>query len=272
MTLYISDLDGTLLNNSAQISCKSAKLLNEAIKNNINFTIATARTPATIVPILKDINIKLPVIVMNGSSIYNVKTNEYLHTQSINKAIIPKLQQLIYDEDLNPFIYTLKDNHLYVYHNELNLPHQIKFYNERKNNPLKTFIKEPLPENVDVLYFTIIDSKEKISNLYSKLLDIPEISVVMYSDIYNETIFNLEIYDCNTSKSNAINYLKNYFHFDKLITFGDNINDIPMFKISDECYAVKNAANELKELATDIIDLNTSDSVAKYIYNQYINK
>ena len=45
-----------------------------------------------------------------------------------------------------------------------------------------------------------------------------------------------------------------------------------MFKISDECYAVKNAANELKELATDIIDLNTSDSVAKYIYNQYINK
>ena len=38
MTLYISDLDGTLLNDSAKLSNTSITLLNKAINNNINFT------------------------------------------------------------------------------------------------------------------------------------------------------------------------------------------------------------------------------------------
>lgn len=265
MTLYVSDLDGTLLNNSAQISHESAVLLNQCIKNNVNITIATARTPATIVPILKDINITLPVIAMNGCSIYDLKNNKYLHTMSIDNSIVPKIQKLISDSNLNPFIYTLKENHLFVYHNKLTTPYQIKFYDERKHSPLKTFIEEPLPSNSEVLYFTMMDSEEKINNLYSKLLDIPEISIVKYSDTYNKDVFNLEIYNCNSSKSNAINYLKNYFHFYSLITFGDNLNDIPMFEISDKCCAVENAADELKEIADEIIGLNTTDSVAKYI-------
>lgn len=272
MTLYVSDLDGTLLNNSAQLSYESIKLLNESIKNNINFTIATARTPATIVPILKNIDMNMPVIAMNGCSIYNLKTNKYLHTTSIDTNIIPKLQKLIYNEGLNPFIYTLEDNLLFVYHNELTLPYQIKFYNDRKNSPLKTFVKASLPSNAEVLYFTIMDCEEKINNLYSKLIDIPQISMVKYSDIYNKDIFNLEIYNHESSKSNAINYLKNHFHFDKLITFGDNLNDIPMFKISNECYAVENAVNELKDIATNIIGPNTSNSVAQYIFDNSKNK
>lgn len=76
MTLFVSDLDGTLLNNSAEVSPESAILLNKSIENGINFTIATARTPATIVNILKDINIKLPIITMNGSAIYDIKNDK----------------------------------------------------------------------------------------------------------------------------------------------------------------------------------------------------
>ena len=72
----------------------------------------------------------------------------------------------------------------------------------------------------------------------------------------------------HTSKANAINYLKNKYNFNKLITFGDNVNDIPMFKISDECYAVANAVDELKKISTSTIDSNTNDAVAKFIHNK----
>lgn len=272
MILYVSDLDGTLLNSSAQISSNSTKLLNQALNNNVNFTIATARTPATIVPILKNINMKMPVIAMNGCSIYDLKNNKYVHTISIDSNVVPKLQKLINNEGLNAFVYTIKNNHLTVYHNKLTEPCQIKFYDERKNSPLKTFIQAPLPNDSEVLYFTLMDSEEKINNLYSKLKDIPEISVVKYSDTYNKGIFNLEIYDYKASKSNAIKYLKNTYDFNTLITFGDNLNDIPMFEISDRCCAVENAANELKEIASEIIGSNTDDSVAKYIFNHSTNK
>lgn len=53
-----------------------------------------------------------------------------------------------------------------------------------------------------------------------------------------------------------------------MVSFGDAINDIPMFRISDECYAVKNAVEELKKIATGIIDSNDEDGVAKWLENR----
>lgn len=267
MNLYISDLDGTLLNADALISDTSKKLLNTAIRNGANFTVATARTPATVVNILKDINISIPIVTMNGSAIYSISDNKYFYYLTIEKELVYKLKDIITKEKLNAFIYSIKDNHLFVYHNKLTHPHQIKFYEERKNTIYKTFIEKPLPEDVDVLYFTIMDSEDNINSLYSKIKDIPNLSIAKYRDTYNRKIMNLEIYHKSASKANAINYLKNYFHFDKLISFGDNLNDLPMFEISDECYAVSNGVDELKNISTSVIGSNLEDSVAKFLNN-----
>ena len=59
--------------------------------------------------------------------------------------------------------------------------------------------------------------------------------------------------------------MKRLWNCDKVVSFGDAINDIPMFEISDECYAVENAVEELKALATGIIDSNDNDGVAKWL-------
>ena len=265
MILYVSDLDGTLLDNNAKISNESSKLLNNALKNNVNFTIATARTPATVVNLLKEINIKLPIVTMNGSAIYDIKTNTYLNYTSIPSNSAKKIKDIISTTDLNVFVYTLKNNHLFVYHKHLTNPYQINFYNERKNTPYKTFIEADCPDDANVLYFTTLDSEDKINTLYEKLKNIDDLYVVKYKDSYNEKIVNLEVFSINASKANAILYLKKHYNFDKLVVFGDNLNDMPMFKIADECYAVKNAVPELKNIATGVIGANTEDSVAKYI-------
>ena len=54
-----------------------------------------------------------------------------------------------------------------------------------------------------------------------------------------------------------------------MISFGDAVNDIPMFEISDECYAVENAVEELKAAATGIIDSNENDGVANWLKEHY---
>lgn len=54
-----------------------------------------------------------------------------------------------------------------------------------------------------------------------------------------------------------------------MIAFGDAMNDIPMFEIADECYAVANAVPELKELATDVIESNEEDGVAKWLMHHF---
>ena len=85
--------------------------------------------------------------------------------------------------------------------------------------------------------------------------------------VYNGTdaLYNLEIYSDKSSKANSIKGIMHTFNFDRLISFGDNLNDIPMFEISDECYAVKNAVQELKDLSTSVIDSNFNDGVANYL-------
>lgn len=71
------------------------------------------------------------------------------------------------------------------------------------------------------------------------------------------------------TKSNAVLQLKKFLNCDKIVAFGDGVNDIDLFKIADECYAVSNAVDELKEIATGIIDSNNSDGVAKWLLNNY---
>lgn len=266
MTLFVSDLDGTLLNNSAEVSPESAILLNKSIENGINFTIATARTPATIVNILKDINIKLPIITMNGSAIYDIKNDKYLNFTSLPKEKGLEVYQIIKSFNINAFVYTINNNHLYVYYDKLTHPYQLEFYNSRKATKYKTFIQGELNPNFDVLYFTIMDYEDKISILYEKLKLLSDLYIVKYRDTYNKDIVNLEIYDIKSSKANAINMIKDRYSFENLITFGDNLNDIPMFNISDKCYAVENAVQDLKDISTEIIGKNTDNSIAKFIY------
>ena len=73
------------------------------------------------------------------------------------------------------------------------------------------------------------------------------------------------IYRYKSSKANAIKEIMAQYNFDRLISFGDNLNDLPMFKISDECYAVNNANTQLKSISTNIINSNNNDGVVKYL-------
>jgi hypothetical protein len=52
---------------------------------------------------------------------------------------------------------------------------------------------------------------------------------------------------------------------DKLVVFGDNLNDVRMFKMAARAVAVENASDEIKQYATEIIGPNEDDSVVKYV-------
>lgn len=72
-----------------------------------------------------------------------------------------------------------------------------------------------------------------------------------------------------TSKSNAIKQLQTLVNCERLVVFGDGKNDIDMFQLADESYAVKNADDELKKYATAIIPSNDDDGVAKWLEHNY---
>lgn len=265
MNLYISDLDGTLLNNDAKLSTYTIASLNKLIERGLRFSAATARTPATVVPLLSRLHLDLPVVVMNGAAIYDLKTEKYITYNSIKESSVEKINKILEASNASVFSYTILNNHINAYYNDLNNNVQRKFMNDRVGSPFKTFIKSKLPSNSNVLYFLLLEKETIVMDIYNKIRDIDGIYSVAYEDVYNKGFFNLEIYSDKSSKANAIKEIMVKYNFDKLISFGDNLNDLPMFEISDECYAVNNANNQLKSIATNVIDTNNNDGVVKYL-------
>lgn len=272
MELFVTDLDGTLLNSNKEVSIKSTEILNKLIDNGVNFTVATARTPATVVDLLQDVNIKLPAVLMNGVLLYDIKEEKYINIKEIEKDIVDKVFNILNKFDKNAMVYGIRNNHLWVYHKEFEYSWEYDFYKERADRKQKTFLKvENYQECINeskVINFIVFDKYEKIKGIYDELKNIDEISVEYYEDIYEKGCYFLEAYSAEASKANGIKLLSDYIEHDKLICFGDNLNDIPMFELADECYATANAVERVKEISTDVIGSCDEDGVALFIENK----
>lgn len=275
MELFVTDLDGTLINSKREVTEKSLIILNKLIDDGMNFTVATARTPATAVEILKDLNLKLPVALMNGVLIYDTKTLKYIDTKEMDKEATDKVLNIFEKYNKNPLVYGVKDNHLWVYHKEFEHAYEYNFYKERADKELKTFVeikdyKNAIVDN-NIINFVAFDTYEKIKSIAEEIKCIEGITVNYYEDVYEDCYF-LEAYSNKASKANGIKYLSKYIDYSKVICFGDNLNDIPMFELADEAYATANAVEEIKKIATDVIGSCENDGVAEFLKERFKNK
>ena len=74
--LYISDLDGTLLNPKGQFVANAHKRLKSLLQIGLPFTFATARCLQASKEILGDLPIQIPIIQVNGSHITEYQTGK----------------------------------------------------------------------------------------------------------------------------------------------------------------------------------------------------
>lgn len=270
-TLYISDLDGTLLTSDKILSNKTKALLNEAIRKGADFTVATARTPATVVPLLCEVEMKLPIVVMNGSFIYDIQKAKYLYTSELPYESVAYIVEQVEKAGKQLFMYTIKDDLLTVYYKGFNNPDEQAFYEERKNLALKRFVQVdtyPICAANKIGQLVMIDRYEVIKAIHDQIQDIPGIQVLMYRDVNTEDGYLLEIAAAGNNKAKGIAYLKELIAIDEVVAFGDNLNDIEMIEAAECGCAVGNAEPALKAVADYVIDNNNEDGVAKFIDKQ----
>ncbi|XEC94772.1 HAD family hydrolase [Paenibacillus tarimensis] len=67
----------------------------------------------------------------------------------------------------------------------------------------------------------------------------------------------------------AKKYISETYGFDKVVCFGDNLNDLSMFEAADEGYAVSNEHDRVKKAATQIIGSNNNDGVARFLKKRW---
>lgn len=265
-TLYISDLDGTLLNNEKLVTERSTQILNEMIAEGLQFSVATARTSATVEGLLKELNINIPVVLMNGVALYDLNQHAYIDVEYLGEDIAGEIIDRLESANESSFIYTIDDGNLKVYYDKTLNKYEAIFYEERKQT--KVFTKQKVADISKIIYFVFMDVKEKVEEIAALIKDVPGIDYSLYKDNYMEGAYLLEVYSERASKSNGILKLKNTYGYEKIVCFGDNLNDLSMFKIADYSCAMDNAAEALKAVATEIIASNEEEGVAQFIKKQ----
>lgn len=271
--LYISDLDGTLLNQDTKLSPYTIKTLNSLLEQGLLFTVATARTAATVSTLLAPLNLSIPVILMNGVIIYHLTDKKYIKVHTLPKKTVLQVIDILNQYNLKPFIYEAKSDELTAYYESFKNKTMKEFYEERANCEGKKFVKLDNFSHMDtdnIIYFSLLDTKEALEPVYNILSQNPLLSVAFYKDIYTtEDIWYLEIFSVHGSKYNGAKFLREEYGFDRLIGFGDNLNDIPLFKACEEACAVENGKEEVKQIATHRIGSNNEDGVARFIKEHY---
>lgn len=271
-TLFVTDLDGTFLGPDAQVSPESARLVSDAVRRGALFTVATARTPATVVPLLKHTLTSAPPIVMTGAALWDREKARYVNPQLLDADAAEHIVNTLAQHGCHPFIYTLtSDGLLHVYHGAHTLSRvEQRFVDDRQGLPLKRFYLNaqvtPADRNSVVLIFAMGEAS-RIQAAARALDGTTTCSLSQYSDTYNPGIALLEIFAPGVSKANAVLALKQRLGADRLVVFGDNLNDLPMMAVADEAIAVANALPAVRDAAHLIIPDNSTASVARHIAN-----
>lgn len=270
-TLFASDMDGTLLDASGQLSAASRTMLNQAASLGARFTVATARTPATVDGLLQGLHMELPAVVMTGAATWHRDTGRWNHLQPIPTAQVDKLLA-VYDRlRLPTFVYTLRGGVIQVYHTGPLTDRERAFIAERLHTRWKQFhippsgISMPPYTDGDVLLLFAMHLAATVEPVYEALRHDTGCTPVCYRDTYRPETALLEVFAPQASKAEAVQRLARDRGLSRIVAFGDNLNDLPLMRAADVAVAVENALPQVKAEADIIIGPNTSDAVPRFI-------
>lgn len=221
--LFISGLDDTLTDEDEKLSDYNRVELNRMLDAGANFTISTVRTPAALMEAMGDIRLKLPVIVMDGAALYDVRENHYLSIYVISPAFSQRIYQLVQREGLCCYSTVIIEDTLIIYYDESEDVFQQEMVNRLRRSLYRNYINRPLPENENVVYFMMFYPREIIDSFY-RLLErekiTEELRVVTYNSNEHPGYAYLKIYSKNAKKENMVSYLKEKTGLSKTVTFG----------------------------------------------------
>ena len=265
MTLYASDLDGTLLRSDTTLSEYTIATLNRLIASGVMLTYASARSYHSASPLLKRLNLKCPAVTFNGVFVVDPATGEHIIENVFPEKSLRMAREFFIEHRLMPLVYSYIDGRERVSYIE-DRANEVEVYLKAKKGDKRLRAVRDYGELFEgsVFYFTLLNPSIDTADLDGIFSAENEFSHSFMKDTYDDTMW-YEIFDRNASKANALLQVKCLVDADTLVCFGDNLNDLSMMAAADCAVAVGNACEELKAKADRIIGTNDSDSVAEFI-------
>ena len=255
--LMAVDIDGTLLNDSGELTENTKNAIRQWVDKGLIFTVASGRPIQGIEGLNKTLNLDVPFITYNGAMVVMGKSKQVLYEQKLSRIDAEEIIKL--GEKYNVTIMIWKDNELYV-----------PTLNERVNKykiisgvePIIINNMEQLIENgvTKILWYDEVEKIEQYKNEIGRYL----------SDNVNfhpSRPYFMEFVDKYASKAIAMERLGQYYGIkqSEMIAVGDGFNDLSMIEYAGLGVAMANSPDEVKERADYITLSNEEDGVAHVI-------
>ncbi len=261
-TIFISDLDGTLLTTDKKINKANIDAISDYQFLGGKFTIATGRSHHMIKSFLGDVYYDLPMIVCNGAMIYDPYKSEVLWAEYLPDIVADIVKDIHFTfETVATEIYTVDSQH-YLRMNDTEKWHQ---------NLLKLDF-----EHIDSLYgfnkpivkLLFADTPDVIDNLCDYVKKFSGVSFVRSLDKL------LEILPLGISKSSAVKKLQEITCTDnhRVFTAGDYDNDIEMLKASDISFCPSNSKDSVKDVVTVSLNATNDDGMMREALSYLVKK
>lgn len=264
MYIIFCDLDGTLLNENSEISKETENYVKKIVEDGNIFVITTGRPYAGSIRFYKQLNLNSPMINDNGAHIHHPTDESF--GEIITK--IPKNQFNQLFRFAKPFtisaLFNVKnDVYTYQYDNRLEwLFHGVKNESTVYEGDLDSFNVS----TTGVIYLIDKNYGFDFENYLNTKL--PKIGYRLWYELDNGEL----VYECFlkiNSKGKALKYITDYYQIpkEKVISFGDDLNDIEMIEEAHHGVAMLNArSNELKLKAkAQTFATNKENGVIKYL-------
>lgn len=278
----VMDMDGTLLNEHNQISEETAAYLKELEKRGVALILASGRSYTRLLPYARRLNMDKYggwLIEIDGVAFYETKTNtrEKLRMMEPDE-IRPVFEWLMHQDaesqamfDDGAFVWYPKSHQAIkeAIRKEQNLPEDYpwtagpwSYLNDfRDGYPYITYIQSADEISRPINKLQIMNEEEKLIPVYEAL------QKEFGSDfsIYRTTPRQLEVLPKGFSKGKGVEHLmeQNGWKPDEVVVFGDGENDVSMFDVVRDSFAMGNARDYVKRKAAHVTASNRENGIVK---------
>ena len=249
------DLDGTLLNSSAQVSARSAAALLAAKRAGIHVVLASGRPPFMLEPIIGTIDAAVSYgVLANGSIVCSLPDGAALREINFEVAVAAAVVTQLRNAD-SGFGFAMAT--------DAGFAHEPGF-SERMPAP------QPMPPSPDALAAAQGATKAIKLMVFHRehgahqLLDLLPPMLGEHVSVTHMGANCVEIGPAGIDKATALSWLCAHIGIDAadVVAFGDEYNDHEMLRWAGRGIAMGNANDLTKSIADEVTESNDDDGVA----------
>ena len=271
LELIVFDLDGTLLNDSSQISSFTRDTLLLLQQHNIAYTVATGRTLNSAQTIIEGHGFVLPHIYSNGVMIWNPNNQQVSLDNCLTTEEVFSILKSTQQQTISPFISAVGHDHQqYIFHGEIRTTAEQRLLTLFQQRPQLTVLPiEQIPLEVSITNVSMIGHGDDVDNIHQYINQHTHLIAYSGPAIEGDNLKWMDIHHSQASKGHAVNQLRKQLEVSRVICFGDSDNDLSMFASADESYAMSNANREIQTAASDVIGHHHEDGVAHFLRERF---